>query len=173
MKKLEIEGLNNEASHNEDARDEQEENIIFSSKLVKYLSLQVKAFKEKKNDTLTANQLKKVYCHAAREGGDIGVEDINLYALARIHMFLRLKIGDKMTTKSDNLAPTKATKLDVEYLRKPVKLSDFIDISESWTPAESDFEKAQKEIEENDLGHQYENVSDLYLEYAPIELKWD
>lgn len=172
MKKLDIEGLNNDAPV-EGNKNEQEESITFSSKLVDYLSLQVKNFKKDNKDTLTTNQLKKVYCHAAREGKTSGIKDINLYALARIHMFLRLKLGDKMTTKSDSSSTIKATKLEIEDTRKSIKLSSFIDISESWTPSEDDLKKAKKEMDENDLKYEYDSIGDLYLEYEPIEQKWD
>ena len=172
MKKLDIEGLNNEAP-NEGNKNEQEENIAFSSKLVYYLSLQVKNFKKDNKGTLTTNQLKKVYCHAAREGKDQNVEDINLYALARIHMFLRLKSGGKMAIKSDSSELAKATKLELEESQERIRLSSFVDISESWTPNKDDFKKAEKEMDENDLKYEYDNIADLYLEYEPIEQKWD
>jgi hypothetical protein len=175
MKKLDIEGLNNEAP-NESGRDRYEGDIKFSTKLVDYFSSQVKAFKESSKDTLTANQLKKVYCHGAREGKSQGCDNINLYSLARMLMFLRLKSGDKMTLKSNSaeaLEALKATKLEMEDPQKPIKLSSFIDISESWTPTKEDFKKAQKEMDENGLNHKYEDINDLYLEYQPIEPKWD
>jgi|TARA_Y100000310_G_scaffold295294_1_gene326478 hypothetical protein len=172
MKKLDIEGLNNDAP-NESNRDKQEEDIKFSTKLVDYFSSQVKAFKEDHKDTLTTNQLKKVYCHGAREGKDQGCDNLNLYSLARVLMFIRLKSGGKMTLKSDAPEQVKATKLEMEETQKLIKLSSFIDISESWAPAEEDFEKAQKEMDENDLNHKYEDINDLYLEYQPIEPKWD
>jgi hypothetical protein len=173
MKKLEIEGLNNEAPHNGDARNEQDENITFSSKLVDYFSLQVKVFKESSKDTLTVNQLKKVYCHAAREGRAQEAENLNLHGLARVHMFLRLKSGGKMAIKPDSPKDTKATELELEEPQKIIRLSNFIDISESWIPSDEDFDKAQKEMDENDLKHEYDNIEDLYLEYEPIEQKWD
>ena len=49
---------------------------------------------------------------------------------------------------------------------------EFIDISEAWVPNQSDFEKAQKEVEKNDLECDYEDLEDLYLEYQPIEPTW-
>jgi len=172
MKKLDIEGLNNDAPV-ESGKNEQEENVAFSSKLVDYLSLQVKDFKKSSKDTLTTNQLKKVYCHAAREGKSQNVEDLNLYALARVHMFLRLKSGGKMAIKSDSSDLAKATGLELEEPQKRIKLSSFIDISESWAPNEDDFKKAEKEMDENDLKYEYDNIEDLYLEYEPITPKWD
>ena len=78
-----------------------------------------------------------------------------------------------MTTKSNPSDSIKATKLEIEDPQKPIKLSSFIDISESWIPSEEDFDKAQKEMDENDLKHKYDNIEDLYLEYEPIEQQWD
>ena len=51
-------------------------------------------------------------------------------------------------------------------------ISKFIDISEAWIPNESDFDKAQKEIDENDLENNYKDPDDLYLEYQPIKPTW-
>jgi len=172
MKKLEIEGLNNDAP-TEGNKNEQEESIEFSSKLVDYLSLQAKAFKKSNERALTGDQLKKVYCHAAREGNNQGVDNLNLYALARVHMFLRLKSGEKMDVKTDSSKGTKATELKLEDAQKTIRLSNFIDISESWIPSQEDFDKAQKEMDENDLKHEYDSIEDLYLEYKPIEQEWD
>ena len=175
MKKLEIEGLQNEAldEASETNESEQEKNIKFSSKLVSYFAEQVKAFKKDYNSSLTVDQLKKVYCHGARLGKDQGTKDLNSYALARVHMFLRLKSGDKMTSKDPAKEITKATKLELEENEKCKRVSDFIDISEGWIPSENDFEKVQKEMDENDLKHEYENINELYLEYEPIAPKWD
>ena len=170
MKNLDIEGLNNETPK-EVKKDKQEENIAFSSKLVDYFSSAIKEFKKDHKASLTVNNLKKVYCHGARLGKNQGVENLNLYALARVHMFLRLKSGDKMSTESVPKT-TKATKLELEDDEKTRRASGFIDISEGWTPTEDDFEKSQKEIDKNDLEYQYEDIEDLYLEYKPIQLEW-
>tara|TARA_Y100000593_G_C4276272_1_gene320243 strand:+ start:720 stop:1238 length:519 start_codon:yes stop_codon:yes gene_type:complete len=172
MKNLDIEGINNDTP-DEGRGHEHEENIKFSLKLVDYFSLLVKAFKEGSKETLTVNQLKKVYCHASRMAKIHEVKDINLHSLARIHMYLRLKSGDKMTTKATSTTPTKPTKLEIENPQKTLKISSFLDISESWVPSEGDFEKAEKEMDENDLKYEYNQVEDLYLEYEPIQPKWD
>jgi len=172
MKKLEIEGLDNEPQ--EEAEDNaQEQNIAFSSKLVDYFSQQVKAFKADGKASLTIDNLKKVYCHGARLAKGCGVEPLNLYALARVHMFLRMKSGDMEVTKQSVPSPAKATKLDLEDSQKNMKFSSFIDISESRFPTEDDLKKAEKEMDENDLKHEYDNIEDLYLEYEPIKPKWD
>ena len=172
MKKLEIEGLDNEPQE-EASGNEQEQNIAFSSKLVDYFSLQVEAFKKTNKASLTVDNLKKVYCHGARLAKDCGRELLNLYALARVHMFLRMKSGDMEVTKQCAPDAIKATKLDLEDSQKNMNFSSFIDISESRFPTEDDLKKAEKEMEENDLKHEYDNIEDLYLEYEPIEQKWD
>jgi len=172
MKKLDIEGLNNDAP-DESKRDKQEEDIKFSARLVDFFSSQVKAFKANHKGTLTVNQFKKVYCAGAREAKDQGYDNINLYSLARVLMFLRLKSGGRMELKSNDSKSQKPTKLEIEDGSKTINFSSFIDISESWVPAEEDFDRAQKEMDENDLKHEYEDIRDLYLEYEPIQPKWD
>ena len=108
MKKLDIEGLNNEAPK-EVKRNEQEESIRFSSKLITYFSSVAKAFKGDHKISLTSTDLKKVYCHAARLGKTHKAKSLNLYAMARIRMFLRLKSGDKMITSRSLNGENKAT----------------------------------------------------------------
>ena len=173
MKKLDIEGLNNEAPE-EVKKDEQEENVRFSSKLVSYFSLVTKAFKSDHKISLTPTDLKKVYCHGARLGKTHKVENLNFYAMARVRMFLRLKSGGKMTTsQSSSNGKIKATELELEEDKKFKRASGFIDVSESWEPNECDFEDAQKEIDKNDLKYEYEDIEDLYLEYKPLQLTWE
>jgi len=172
MKKLEIEGLKNEAQ-SELARDEQEESVKFSSRLVDYFSTQARSFNKNNDSMLTTNHLKKVYCHGARLGKKHGAEDLNLYAMARVHMFLRLKSGDKMAVGKSAEDVIKVSRLELEEVKKITKFANFIDISESWMPNEDDFENSKKEIDKNNLKHEYENISDLYLEYEPIDTVWD
>ena len=172
MKNLDIEGLSNDTP-DEGGKRGLEEDIKFSLKLVNYFSLLVKAFKEGSGETLTVNQLKKVYCHASREAKICETENINLYSLARVHMYLRLKSGGKMTIKAASKNPTRPTKLEIENPQKILRISSFLDISESWIPSEEDFEKAGKEMDENDLKYEYNQIEDLYLEYEPIQPKWD
>ncbi|MAF42579.1 MAG: hypothetical protein CMI54_00225 [Parcubacteria group bacterium] len=172
MKNLDIEGLKNEAP--EKPKDEhEEENIAFSSRLVEYFSKKSKDFTKNNKSSLKTDQLKKVYCHGARLGKSQNVENVNFYALARVNMFLRLKAGDKMTQKESLSNTNKPTKLELEEKKSQKRLSSFIDISEGWAPSEKDFEKAQKEIDENNLKHNYEDIEDLYMEYEPIKPMWD
>jgi hypothetical protein len=171
MKKLEIEGLDNEPQN--EANNDERDHVLFSSKLVGYFSQQIKTFKENNKASLTIDNLKKVYCHGARLAKNNNIEDLNLYALARIHMFLRMKSGDMEVTKQCAPDTIKATKLELEDSQKNMRFSSFIDISESWIPNEDDLEKAKKEMDENDLKHEYDNIEDLYLEYEPIKPKWD
>jgi hypothetical protein len=170
MKKLDIEGLSSEAPE-EAKRSEQEESIAFSAKLVGYFSSLAKDFKKDHKVSLTVDNLKKVYCHGARLAKVQRAEDLNLYALARVHMFLRLKSGGKMLTEK-SAETIKATKLELEEDKKVERASDFIDVSENWSPSSEDFEKSQKEIEKNDLKYEYEDIENLYLEYKPIQLEW-
>jgi len=173
MKKLDIEGLKDMSPEEGPKNTSEEENIAFSSRLIRYFSKKSKDFNKDNKASLKTDQLKKVYCHGARLGKELSTEDINLYALARVNMFLRLKIGGKMLSKGDNPIPYKPTGLELEDGKSHKRPPSFIDISEGWIPNEEDLKKAKKEIDENDLKHNYENVEDLYLEYEPLKPRWE
>jgi hypothetical protein len=172
MKKLDIEGISNEASDEVDM-NEQEESVLFSSRLADFLHNKAKVFADKNNSSLTLNQLKKVYCHSARLGEIQRTDDINLYALARVNMFLRLKSGDKMiqiTEDSEAADSITELQLETQSCKTPSK---FIDISEEWIPNAGDFTKAAEEIKENNLEYSYKSINNLYLEYEPLEPNWE
>ena len=172
MKKLDIEGINDEAS-DEAMVDEQQESISYSIKLVDFLCNKAKNFSNKDSSSLTLNQLKRVYCHSARLGEIQRTDDINLYALARVNMFLRLKSGDKMiqiTEGSEAADSITELQLETQTCKNPSK---FIDISEEWIPSAGDFSKAAEEIKENNLEYSYKSINNLYLEYEPLELNWE
>lgn len=170
MKKLEIEGVEIEATQ-EASIEQVDEMISFSSKLVDFLSTKAKNFSDQNDSSLTLNQLKKVYCHSARSAKTTGSDNLNLSALARVNMFLRLKSGETMISVEAEDSDYNITELQLEDVEIK-SISKFIDISEAWIPNESDFDKAQKEIDENDLENNYKDPDDLYLEYQPIKPTW-
>tara|TARA_R100000808_G_C2153403_1_gene163563 strand:- start:3303 stop:3818 length:516 start_codon:yes stop_codon:yes gene_type:complete len=169
MKKLDIEGI--EIEPPKEAQKKEEDMISFSTRLVDLLQDKAGAFSSENDASLTMLQLKKVYCHSARLSKEEGAHNINLSALARVNMFIRLKAGEKMIKKANDKTSESMTELQLESLNCKT-VSNFIDISESWVPSESDFEKAQKEIEEKNLDYNYEDPDDLYLEYEPIKPTW-
>jgi len=171
MKKLDIEGISNEASDEVDM-NEQEESVLFSSKLVDFLHGKAKVFSNKNNYSLTLGQLKKVYCHSARLGEIQKSDDINLYSLARVNMFLRLKSGERMIKSTEASEVDSMTELQLETLTCKTP-SKFIDISEGWIPNAGDFTKAREEIKENNLEYSYKSINNLYLEYEPLEPNWE
>ena len=136
----------------------QYEAISFSVKLVSLLSAKMKGHNSlAKENKVSLSELKKVYinagnCDRAKEAKISCGE----WALARVNMFLRQKSGGKMISSSSK---TEAGRI--------------IDISETWVPAEEDYEKAQKEIKEHNLGYDFESTGQLYIEpYEKLEIEW-
>ena len=171
MKKLEIEGVDNIEAPEEALEDKGEDMVSFSARLVDLLHDKAKTFSSKNEASLTALQLRRVYCHSAKLSKTEGSDNIHLSALARVNMFMRLKVGEKMIEKNINPKSESMTELQLEPLNCQT-VSSFIDISESWVPSESDFEAAQKDVEEKNLDYNYKDPDDLYLEYQPVIPTW-
>ena len=145
-------------------QEEQALAIQFSKNIMAFLEKEMKKHNKglPKDRNTTLAQLKTVYRNGARIFAEIYKKSFpeknpNLWALARISMFLRMKKGEA-----------------VESSNKDIKIKQDIDLSESWLPLEEDFTKAKQDIEDNDLTYKYENVdNELYLdEYERIEVEW-
>ena len=146
------------------AEDEQLKAVEFSKNIVKTLEEKRKAHnKSLPKGRITLSQLKKVYRNGARIFSKIYQESYpektpGLWALARVSMYLRIRAG--------KIIETGDYKLD--------NINEFIDISESWTPLQEDFDQAHVDIKEKKLNYKYDDVDQLYLdEYQRIELEWD
>ena len=122
--------------------------LEFSKKILNILDA-----KANENGT-TIRELTEVYHRGAGDCENSGDEDCGTWAMARVHMFLRLKKGETIDASYNELDISK------------------LDISDSWTPSEEDFAKAREDIKKNDLHFSFKNINELYLEYKPMGLDW-
>tara|TARA_Y100000593_G_scaffold95087_1_gene199432 strand:+ start:40099 stop:40605 length:507 start_codon:yes stop_codon:yes gene_type:complete len=144
----------------EEGNDNHDELINFSIKLVELL--QSKA--DEHNSTspqnkVSLNDLKRVYIRGAGDCSSADKAEITCgeWALARVNMFLRQKIGGAMKTTAAELKIGSAN----------------VDISETWVPSEEDYLKASEEIEKHKLNYNFENVNELYIEpYERLQIEW-
>tara|TARA_Y100000310_G_scaffold344149_1_gene455389 strand:+ start:5095 stop:5607 length:513 start_codon:yes stop_codon:yes gene_type:complete len=158
MDKLEFENFDiedngqaqeDESSQNESAKIQasDEQAIELSNKIVKALELKAKVHnKSNPGKKVTITQLKKVY----HSGANVPNEDKGLWAMARVNMFLRMKLSI-----NNIAAATDST--------KTFKLNDLIDISAGWAPSEEDFDLAREDIDKYGLSN-FEDINSLYLE---------
>jgi hypothetical protein len=114
----------------------------------------MKAHNKDCENKVSLKELKEVFrngadCSQAKEG-EI---PCGVLALARVNMFLRLKLGEIMEASNS--------------------LTGSLDISDSWHPSELDFTKAKELIKKHDLNYEFKDVGNLYLEeYTKIELEY-
>ena len=133
--------------------------VDFSVKVLKALADKVREHNKASSDNkVTLNQLKKVYrrgagdCSSVEEGKTCGQ-----IAMARVNMFLRMKIDGPGAMETHGRAT----------------ITSLIDISDSWTPSEEDFAKANEDINKHELNYNLKDVSHLYLDdYKKIEVDW-
>lgn len=138
---------------------EHEEIVSFSIKLVELLDSKAKKFDSLSGKgCVNLNDLKRVYIKGAGDcslakGSD---KTCGEWALARVNMFLRQKLGGKMIVTAAELKSTMQ-----------------FDISETWVPSEEDYIQAQADIQEYELNYNFENVEELYIEpYEKLEIEW-
>jgi len=132
----------------------QEEAINFSKKVVIALEQKVKNH-NKKNDSkrVTLSQLKDIYCRGGEEDQEVRINDktkkitCGMMAMAKVNMFLRVRLGGKIKSSYANL-----------------KLSELIDMSKGWIPNEEDLAKAEEDIKKYDLDYNFGSTKDLYLD---------
>ena len=126
---------------------------------------------------VTKQQLKKIY----QKEIDTSPQDSdkNVFALARVIMFLRFKSGEKVfANKTEKTGPKeqeiKALIFEETNGKNHRNINMFLDISNDWLPSEEDFSKAEQYATANDLNFKVEKAENLYLnEYKPINLTWD
>jgi hypothetical protein len=157
LKNLEFENL--EVSRGEehevnDSKNEDQILIDYSSNVIIALNNSMKAHNKDCENKVSLKELKEVFrngadCSQAKEG-EI---PCGVLALARVNMFLRLKLGEIMEASNS--------------------LTGSLDISDSWHPSELDFTKAKELIKKHDLNYEFKDVGNLYLEeYTKIELEY-
>ena len=133
--------------------------VDFSIKLTDLLEAKAKKHNSSSPDNeVSLKDLKSVYikgagdCSPAVGSGKTCGE----WALVRVNMFLRQKLGGKMITG-----------------RSDLNVGALVDISETWIPSEEDLLKTKAEIEEHKLDYDFKNVNELYIEpYERLEIEW-
>jgi hypothetical protein len=147
-----------------------EQRVAFSARLISFLEEKKKEFNKKNKSNIKIEQLKQVYSRGTSSAN----ESLNLHGLARVNMFLRMreqKIMGIIPIRPDNKAKLSGLILESEA---KAESSSFIDISESWTPQGEDINEARANIKEHDLGFDFKNIEELYLDpYKPIQLNWE
>lgn len=136
--------------------------ITFSNKVIESLKNKVREHNSSHSRKVTLSQLKKIYRRGAgafssshRPGKTRGQ-----WAMARVNMFLRMMSGGKVKDAY--------RKADQDVAKGSL---DFLDVSDSWTPEEEDFLKADLDIKE--IGEfDFEDPNELYLEDYSIAEKW-
>ena len=124
--------------------------IEFSKKILDILDTKAK---ENGHGT-TLKQLMEVYHRGAGDCENPCNEDCGTWAMARVHMFLRMKRGET---------------IDASY--KELDISE-LDISNSWIPSKEDFLKAEEDVKKHDLHFHFKDIDELYIEYKPLGLDW-
>ena len=122
--------------------------VSFSSKLVGLLKTKAETHNASSLNEVSLSDLKRVYRRAGKDC-ELAQElekTCGQLSLARVSMFLRFKLGEKMKA------------------RRSAKAGASIDISDTWLPSEEDFDLADKEIEEHKLDYDFESSDQLYLE---------
>ena len=171
--------LENDAEQSHDGSEDP--NVDMSLKIVRALNKISSEHNKNNSSKTTLQQLKKVYFHGASsyypENNNLG-KNKNIWALARVGMFLRFKSGEQVFAKKTGQSTDQNQKVNALILEdgkvdKRRNISGFLDISYSWSPSEEDFLEAEKVAEKNDL-NDIEKVEDLYIEeYQQIQLQWD
>tara|TARA_B100000676_G_C17939613_1_gene765631 strand:+ start:275 stop:787 length:513 start_codon:yes stop_codon:yes gene_type:complete len=131
--------------------------VEFSVKLVEFLDAKAKSHNSECLDDqkVSLTELKRVYsgagdCYHAKEAG----VSCSMWALARVNMFLRQKLGGKMIISEAS-----------------IQNYNLIDISEMWLPSDEDYIKANEEIADNGLDYDFKNVDELYIQpYERLEI---
>jgi hypothetical protein len=143
----------------EEASGSSEEGAIsFSVQIVKALEDKVKTHNKSSNFRINIKQLKEVYVNGAKLFEDTHIwseqfpeKNAGEWAMARIHMFLRMRAGNKVL--SDN---------------SPIKSGEFIDISATWCPTDDDFKSARDDIKNYELNYNFDSIEELYINEGPV-----
>ena len=115
------------------------------------------------SDSIHLVQLKKVYRNGAEIFSKIYKEsypekNCGLWALARVNMYLRMRLGKVIESGGHQRASE----------------DELLDISESWTPLDEDFDLAKADIKKYKLNYNFDNVNELYLdEYERLDINWE
>ena len=178
MHKLDLELSGTEVSPEPISLPQEEDEwgaVDFSKNVVIALDKKKKIY-NKKNPLrrVTLDQLRKVYCEAAKTKRD--VEDLGLWSMAKVNLFLRMRSSE--VSYSELNREMKASENGLEELiledNEKVTPNVFFNIAEEWSPQEEDFIQAKKDIKEGDLSYNFENIDELYVEpFKRSETPWE
>ena len=170
MTGLEFEGFENEsgAGKQPDASFYIDYSVKLLSLLEGKMKVHNKVYPSKK---VSLSQLKDVYSEAGKNFKDAECT-CGEWCLARVNMFLRMKMGENVHDNKPERQEAKGlSSLELEL--GPELYQDSFDVSVSWLPSQMDFDNAKEDILKQDLGFNFKSVSNLYLDnYERIEIDW-
>ena len=164
--------LNNDSPSEQDQQAEQQDAIDFSNIIIALLEDISGDLGE-----LDLEDLKAVYREAQKTYSEDEDFDVNLWAIAKVNMFVRLKT-DGMTKQNDNTpieSPAallnEITELELETSFSQARL-EHIDATQDWSPSKEDFDLAGQYVQKYDLKFTFSSLSDLYIDkYKPLGLE--
>ena len=151
--------------------------IELSLRIINALDQLSSEYNKNNPSKVTKQQLKKIYLKEV--DSSLQDNDKNVFALARVIMFLRFKSGEKVfANKIKKVDPErqeiKALIFEETTGKKHRNINMFLDISNDWSPSEEDFSKAEQYAIANNLNFKVKRAEDLYLnEYKPVNITWD
>ena len=160
-----------ELKEEQSPRDAQQRAIDFSNVLIGLFA------DISEEEEISSDELRRVYL-AAGANAPTDRDSVNLWALARVNMFVRMKsqqevkIGSQQKQELENLK--KITGLELEINEKQQYIEEEIDATENWIPSDEDFNLAESYIQKYNLDFSFSNIDDLYIEkYEPLKLDWE
>ena len=164
--------LNNDSLSQLTPQAEQQDAIDFSNMIVALLQDISDDIEE-----VDLEDLKTVYREAEETYPKESSFDINLWAIGRVNMFVRLKTegltgrDEPETQSSGAFLLTEMTELELEAPSLREEL-EYIDATQHWSPSDEDFDLAGQYVQKYDLKFTFSSLSDLYIEqYKPLELE--
>lgn len=122
--------------------------ISYSIKVLDALEAKQKSHNEENNSKVNLSKLKTVFKAAGKSYAPDQEVKINTWCMARVNMYLEMVKGEK----------------SYKTVEKQIFVdSDDLDLTESFIPTEECFAAAEKDVEENDLSFDFENIDNLYL----------
>ena len=155
---------------------EQQKIIDFSKRVLFALDGKVQTHIENHTSNCTSlSQLKRVFYSGAEKHPKEYDEPVNVYAMARVNMFLRTKATlnfkeliesgiERITKEEDSLEELSFAS------EEEIQAYTFVDISEDWIPNDEDFSLAKKDVKENDLNYSFSNINELYIDFEEKSL---
>lgn len=148
------------------SKDQDDAVVQFSARLAEALTGKMTEHNSScPNNKVYLGQVVKVYKHGTLTFPHDALAEIgiNKWSMARVNMFLRMKCGQISRGKAEEIVRTK--KMSSLIFEKNVvgRVNTFLDVTESWLPAEEDFIQAQEDVEENDLNYDFKHSDEIYF----------